>query len=163
MTTNKKVRVIKQITQATGVVSIALAAISLFMTNRAIRTSYTIDADKTSQQLLLHWYDMKQSEQQHGDLSVKEPMKTEIDAYKTLFIAESIFLMMKSSDRPQAWLGTVDFLIRDATGLTMQDNVIDETYNAEFAKRVKRIFADGKNNKGESAEKFPDKAKTASR
>ena len=161
MKINRKIRWFKSVTQAAGVLSIALAAVSLFLTNQAIRTSYTIDADKTSEQLLLNWYAMKEEQKREfGISSIEEPMKTEIAAYKTLFIAESIFLMMKTSDRPTGWLGTVDFLIRDATGLKIDDKVIDGTYNAEFAKRVKVIFADGKNNKNEIAQKIADSVKT---
>jgi hypothetical protein len=131
-------------------------------TNQAVRTSYRLDAHKTSQQLLMSWYDMKKElKQNQGVQSIKEPMQTELTAFKTLFIAESIFLMMKASDQKPNWDGTIDFLIRDATGLKMDDNVIDDTYDTEFATRVKKIFADGKNNKKETTPKFAGQVETA--
>jgi len=110
----------------------------------------------------MSWYDMKKElKQNQGVQSIKEPMQTELTAFKTLFIAESIFLMMKASDQKPNWDGTIDFLIRDATGLKMDDNVIDDTYDTEFATRVKKIFADGKNNKKETTPKFAGQVETA--
>ena len=160
MTINKKVRYFKFITEAAGVVSIALAAVSLLLTNNAVRTSYTIDSDKTSQQLLLNWYDLKSKlKEKQAEISIGDPMETELAAWKTLFIAESIFLSMKTSSRPERWLDTVDFLIKDATGLKMDETVLS-TFNPEFADRVKEVFASGKNNKGEVTKKFVTNAKT---
>jgi hypothetical protein len=99
--------------------------------------------------------------QEPGIQSIKEPMQTELTACKTLFIAESIFLMMKASDQKSNWDGTIDFLIKDATGLIVDNNVIDDTYDAEFAARVKKIFNEGKNNKGDTTRKFAGQLKTA--
>src|SRR2546423_683760 len=110
ITRNKKVTYLKLIGQFTGIASMLLAAISILFTSKAVRTSYRIDAHKTSQQLLLSWYDMKKElKQAEGIQSVREPMQTELTAFKTLFIAESIFLMMKTSDQKSNWDGTIDF------------------------------------------------------
>jgi hypothetical protein len=147
--------------QLTGILSILLTAISVLLTYHAVRTTYRIDAHKTSQQLLLNWYDLKARLKQGQGDSIREPMQTELTAFKTLFLAESIFLMMKESDQKSRWVETIDYLIKDATGLNMNDSVIDETFDPEFAERVKRIFKDGKNNKGELMPKFGAVPETA--
>ena len=149
---NRKIKLVKLIGQLTGVASIVLAAVSLLLTRYEVRTSYRIDAQKTSQQLFMSWYDLKQTQ---GGQSIREPMQTELTAFKTLFLAESIFLVMKASDQQANWGGTIDFMIKDATGIAMDDKVIDDTYDPEFATRVKQIFKEGKNNYGEITRKFP--------
>jgi hypothetical protein len=159
--TNTKMNYLTLAAQVTTILSLLLAAYSLHLTKLTIRNGNTIEADKSSSQLLLAYYDMKgETKQTRRDLSITEPMSTEIASWKTLFIAESIFLNMKASERPEKWLTTIDFLIRDATGLEMDDEVI-ATFDQQFGERMKKIFADGKNNKGEAATKFATKPKGA--
>lgn len=121
------------------VLSMIALVISLIQAKNAIKLGNTEEAHRAATDLLLDYYDVKR---RCCENSFKSKITNEVDAYRVLFIAESIFVMMKNSSRREEWLKTVEFLLHEVDMLSGYALPI-ETYDADFATLVIKVLGVG--------------------
>lgn len=124
------------------VLSLIALVISLVQAKNAIKLGNTEEAHRAATNLLLDYYDVKKKS---SESSFKKKISNEVDAYRVLFIAESIFVMMKNSSRRDEWLTTVEFLLHEVDMLAGYALPI-ETYDSDFAKLVVKVLGTGNSN-----------------
>jgi hypothetical protein len=135
---------LKMLATYASVVSAIVAAAGLFFSAYTVRNASIDQAHRTSTTLLQEYYAMKKK---NDPPKIETPFNDKLDAFHVLFLAESIFVMNKVTEKNSAWMNTVQFLVRDVL-VICEDEIPWDTYDKGFRSLVRDIYDQNVDNAG---------------